>query len=351
MSHILLIKTHALGDVLMTTSAIRAIYESKMYENIYYLTGRWSSHALADNPYLKEVIVFDDDALFGYKIYKLIPHILSLRRHKFDTILIFSASSFIHFIGYLIGASQIVGFGSSRFLNHGIDFSYLKNNYAPVGYNSLLKPLNISYSSTALDFTVKKVPLHKSEGNNHETLSRFLDSYERGVVGIFCGGGKNPRDLVFAKRWGVENFIELGKRLSYDGYGILLFGSIDDRDVNNMVKTGLKENAFDLSGFFTIQEAGYLMQKCRIFITNDSAPFHISYCLGVPTLGIFGPSDSALLCPTVENCFPIQSKAPCSPCYGNELFFNKCSDPVCMNSISVDKVYKKAIDILKHAHL
>ncbi|MCI4627186.1 MAG: hypothetical protein L3V56_14670, partial [Candidatus Magnetoovum sp. WYHC-5] len=70
-----------------------------------------------------------------------------------------------------------------------------------------------------------------------------------------------------------------------------------------------------------------------------------SYSQKVPTIGIFGPSNSELLCPDDTVCFSIQSTATCSPCYGNELF-GKCDMPFCMDYITVDVVYKKSIEIL-----
>ena len=34
-----------------------------------------------------------------------------------------------------------------------------------------------------------------------------------------------------------------------------------------------------------------IISKCNLVIANDSGPMHISAALGVPTLGIFGPTN------------------------------------------------------------
>lgn len=337
-SNILLIKTHAFGDVLLTTPAIRAIYKNNPANKIYYLTGRWSSEALYNNPYLTKTFQLDDDALFGKKLYKIIPLILELRKYKFEAIIIFSASKYIHFLSWLIGAPTRVGFGNSSFITHKICPSVLQNDYAAGAYNTLLEPLCIPYNGTKLDFQIKEVCIP-------ENLSTFLEKYKSNVIGLFCGGGKNPRDTVLIKQWGAKKFIELAKLLSADGYGFLLFGSIDDRKINTTLKDELNDAIFDLSGQYSFNETGYLMKLCRLFVTNDSAPFHISYALTIPTVCIFGPSNSKLLSPQLPFCRYIQSRVECSPCYGNDIFIG-CANPICMENISANDVYKECKSLL-----
>ncbi|MCF6147040.1 MAG: glycosyltransferase family 9 protein [Candidatus Kuenenia sp.] len=338
MGNILLIKTHAFGDVLLTTPAIRAIYKNNPKNKIYYFTCKWSSDALYNNPYITKTFVLDDDALFGKKLYKILPLIIKLRKYKFESIIIFSASKFIHFLSWLIGAPNRVGFGNSSLITHKVDPVVLQSYYAAEAYNKLLEPLSIQNNGTKLDFQTKEVCLP-------ENLSNFLKKYNMNIIGLFCGGGKNPRDTVLLKQWGAKKFIELAKLLSADGYGFLLFGSKDDCKVNTTVKNELLDSAFDLSGQYSPNETGYLMKMCSLFITNDSAPFHISYALTIPTVCIFGPSNSKLLSPQLPFCKHIQSRADCSPCYGNDIF-RGCTNPVCMESISAESVYKECKSLL-----
>lgn len=341
MDSILLIKTHALGDVLLTTPAIRALRRSFPEAKICYLTSRWASGALEGNPHLDDLFIVEDDALFGGRYYRLAPLLFRLRKRRFGLIIAFSASRFIHLLAWLIGAPVRAGFEPGALLTHGVASRVLQHYYAPVAYTMLLHALSIPDDGFLLDFRTRE-PLLPPE------LRRFLEKYRGRTIGLFCGGGKNPRDTVSAKQWGKENFLDLAGRLREQGYGFLLFGSLHDAVLNRGIAERLGESAFDGSGRFTFAEAGHLMKQCRLFVTNDSAPFHLAYAVGVPTVCIFGPSSAALLAPELPFCSAVQSRAECSPCYGNALFHG-CGRPVCMETITVDMVYNECSKFLAAA--
>ncbi|MBZ0155983.1 MAG: glycosyltransferase family 9 protein [Alphaproteobacteria bacterium] len=341
MDAILLIKTHALGDVLLTTPAIRALRKRFPEAKICYLTSRWASGALAGNPYLDDLFIVDDDALFGGRYYKLVPLLLRLRKQRFGTIIVFSASRFVHFLAWCIGAPVRAGFDPGPLLTHGVESAVLQRDYAPAAYNTLLHALSVPDDGTLPDFRTRE-PVCSPE------LRRFLERYRGRMIGLFCGGGRNPRDTVSAKQWGKENFIALAERLREQGYGFLLFGSRHDAALNREIAERLGDSAFDGSGQHEFAETGHLMKQCRLFVTNDSAPFHLAYAVGVPTVCIFGPSSAALLAPELPFCSAVQSGAECSPCYGNALFHG-CSRPVCMETITVDMVYNECFTLLAAA--
>ena len=91
-------------------------------------------------------------------------------------------------------------------------------------------------------------------------------------------------------------------------------------------------------------ETGALLRRCRLTVTNDSAPLHLSYAHGVPTVGLFGPSDPRLLMPRLPHCRAVKSPFPCSPCYGNSLF-SGCEAPRCMEGITVDAVHEACVQL------
>ncbi|MFO0752367.1 MAG: glycosyltransferase family 9 protein [Thermodesulfovibrionales bacterium] len=341
MDPILLIKTHALGDVLLTTPAVRALRKRFPEAKICYLTSRWAAGALEGNPHLDELFIVEDDSLFGGKYYRLAPLLLSLRKRRFGTVIAFSASRFVHLLAWLIGAPVRAGFAPGLLLTHGVEAGVLQRSYAPAAYNTLLHALSVPDDGVLLDFRTRE-PLLPPE------LRRFLERYRGRTIGLFCGGGKNPRDSVSAKQWGKGKFLELAGRLRAEGYGFLLFGSRHDASLNREIAESLGESVFDGSGQFAFAEAGHLMKRCRLFVTNDSAPFHLAYAVGVPTVCIFGPSSAALLAPELPFCTAVQSSAECSPCYGNALFHG-CGRPVCMETITVDMVYNECSKLLAAA--
>ncbi|MBV8084759.1 MAG: 3-deoxy-D-manno-octulosonic acid transferase, partial [Chloroflexi bacterium] len=46
-----------------------------------------------------------------------------------------------------------------------------------------------------------------------------------------------------------------------------------------------------LTGQTTLSETAAIIQRCGLFVGNDSAPLHLAAAVGTPYVGIFGPSD------------------------------------------------------------
>ena len=83
-----------------------------------------------------------------------------------------------------------------------------------------------------------------------------------------------------------------------------------------------------------------VMKSSDLFIGNDSGPAHVAALFGVPTITLFGPTDPRRCAPRGKSCVAIFNKAPCAPCHFKNI---TCKDYHCMNSISVDQVWKEVI--------
>ena len=86
----------------------------------------------------------------------------------------------------------------------------------------------------------------------------------------------------------------------------------------------------------------------KVFISNDSGPMHIACALGVPTVGIFGPTTKELgFFPYGRNNSVVQVPLSCRPCalHGSK----KCPRGhfLCMKLITVDMVFNAAIEKTK----
>lgn len=336
---ILLVKTHALGDVLLTTPVIRALARQRPDARIVYVTGRWSAPALRGNPHLAELIEIDDRAIFGTgpRNLLLLPLVARLRRWHFASAIVFSAARSIQLLARAARPGVLAGYGPGRLLDFAVPADVLKESYAARAYGALLEPLGVPLDGLGLDAP-------STEPAAAEDVRKFLDSPSRRTAAFFCGGGRNPRDEVPAKRWAPERFAELGNRLGDQGWQILLLGASGDAGAAGEVQGGLRTGHLNVCGRFSFAETGALLRRCRLTVTNDSAPLHLSYALGVPTVGLFGPSDPRLLMPHLPHCRAVKSPFPCSPCYGNSLF-SGCEAPRCMEGITVDAVHEACVQL------
>ena len=58
-----------------------------------------------------------------------------------------------------------------------------------------------------------------------------------------------------------------------------------------------------------------IMSQSSLIVTNDSGPLHVAAALGIPTVGVFGPTGVALKLPPGDNVQSANLGIPCSPCY------------------------------------
>ena len=55
--------------------------------------------------------------------------------------------------------------------------------------------------------------------------------------------------------------------------------------------------AIDLCGALTLPEAAACLARCALFVGNDSGLMHLAAAAGAPTLGLFGPTQTAEYAP------------------------------------------------------
>ena len=161
-------------------------------------------------------------------------------------------------------------------------------------------------------------------------------------VAMAPGGGQNPRDTVLRKRWAIEGYTEIGDRLIDRGFGILLLGGVEDRAVSEALAAGLSYGAdriVDMTGRTDWGETAALLRVGGFFVGNDSGTAHAAVAAGARAVVIFGPTDpSCLYAP--GSVYPVVSASDCAPCYSNTVFPG-CSRPRhdCMFSVTVDDVW------------
>ena len=149
-----------------------------------------------------------------------------------------------------------------------------------------------------------------------------------------------------AKTWRPEYFSELVKRLtSPDGIlsdgCILLLGRDDERPtVQRLINSIPEENLIDLIGRIDLLTAYACLKRSSFYIGNDSGLMHLAAASGVPTLGLFGPTQKELYAPWGKNTDTVSTTTPYLEIFP-ENFDHRTSESL-MDSLSVDMVYDAA---------
>ncbi len=99
------------------------------------------------------------------------------------------------------------------------------------------------------------------------------------------------------KMWPAERFNEVASRLlgpdgPLEGGKLLIVGGDTDRESAQTLRSALpRERTVDLSGKGDLLTIYACLKRARLFLGNDTPMMHLAAAAGVPTLGLFGPSD------------------------------------------------------------
>jgi heptosyltransferase-2 len=142
-----------------------------------------------------------------------------------------------------------------------------------------------------------------------------------------------------AKCWPPERYAALADRLiAACDADVLLFGAPAESGMAARIVGAMRQSAVNLVGATNTAELPALLAACQLFIGNDSGAMHVAAAVGVPVVGIFGPTDPEGTRPVTPRFTLVRQPVSCSPC-----FLRRCPiDHRCMTRISVDEVFGAA---------
>ena len=112
-----------------------------------------------------------------------------------------------------------------------------------------------------------------------------------------------PAANWIGKTWPVERFALTAVQLMRPGGPfetgrLLILGGPDDWRASEPLRRSLpRDRWIDLTAKTDLLTAYACLKRARLFIGNDSGLMHLAAAAGVPTLGLFGPSDERLYGP------------------------------------------------------
>jgi heptosyltransferase-2 len=183
-------------------------------------------------------------------------------------------------------------------------------------------------------------------------VDRFLE--ERGL-----GEGRGAAALVALhpgasrpeRAWPPERFASVAKELGLAGARVVVLGALPDRGAARVVLEAAGEAGVDAVGFGGIGWMAALVQRCDLFVGNDSGPMHVAAAVGTPTVSVFGPGAPGKTAPYVpeDRRREVTRSYPCSPC--RQDFFRECDPapsgvPWCLESVTAAEVMQAVHDLL-----
>jgi lipopolysaccharide heptosyltransferase II len=327
-SKILIIKFSSLGDIILSSAAIRAIREKFLHTHkINFLVGEAYKDAVLRCPYIDEVLVCDfrgkDKGISG--LWRLGR---SLRKRDFDLVIDLQNNRKSHILSFLSLSPRRYGYNNKKLgflLNERIrDERPLLD---PVTHQfRILRMLDIDSEDKRLEIW----PSKEDETFIDEFFaSEWLKPAQK-IVGINISASAK----WLTKNWPIPRMARLCEELEKKDMRVVITGTErDSAQAELLVNTAKHVKIINACGKTTLNQLACLIKKCAVYISPDSASLHIAAAVGVPFVALFGPTDPRRHLVQAKNCILIDKGLPCSPCYKT-----KCKSRECMETITPEEV-------------
>ena len=340
---ILIIRNDGIGDALNSTPAIAALREAYPDAHISVLVRSPGAEILQFNPHIDETIIYDETckSLRGrLRFYR------NLRARNSDLVVALRNSSQSNFMALISGAKYRIGYKAERkrfsfALTHGTRSRHPKGTQHEVDRNLEIVGL-IGVKSDQRDLILRLSEEERSWAAdfllNQEIPPRNGTSL---LVGVHPGGS------TFDKLWPAENFAKIANSLIQEfGAKIILFGGPDEGDLLKSIREAMTHPPISTEGI-TLRQFAALVERCSLFLCNDSGPMHIAAALKVPTVAIFGPTDYVRWGPRNENAAIVRRDMECWPCSAH-----RCKRAFeCTKSLPVSDVWDAVRRLLSTSRL
>ena len=158
-----------------------------------------------------------------------------------------------------------------------------------------------------------------------------------------------PNSRFHTKEWTDSGFAEISDYLqNQHDCATLLVGAEDEASKIRSVSALCQTRPAAIWGL-SISELTWVVGQASLFVGNDSGPTHLAAGLGVPTLVLFGSSDSGLWHPWQTTHEIVQNSFDCNPCPGYRCLVY--DEPRCILSITPAQVKEALQRLLKRAQL
>jgi len=336
----LILQTSFLGDTVLTLPLISEVRRRFPVKKLSVLCLPPSGDLLQDHPAIDQIILDDKKAANrGWQGMRRTA--ARLRAEKFTIALTPHKSLRSALILYLAGIPLRVGFRES----HGWFLFHQRAERDPARHDvernlSVLQAFGLApeQCQRALDLPVS--------GSVQDGVNQKLRAF--GVNDTDPIVGVSPGSVWPTKRWSVAGFAALIRMLRQrHGCQVLLFGGADDDAVIEDVQRQSGNAAVNLVRRVGLRELAAAINRCHVFVTNDSGPMHVAVARRVPTVAVFCATTPDLgFYPYTNDAIVVQRDISCRPCASHGGRRCPLGTEACIREITAEMVVRAVEKLL-----
>jgi heptosyltransferase-2 len=334
--NIAFVKFWALGDSVMTLPLIKAAKKRYPKAKITLFVKHRNLDVYKHQSCIDEINTFEGVTVLKYIfLHKKFDYFIDLEPYLNVSAL----------IAWYMGKERI-GFA------HGVR-SLLYNKTSPFHKDRHMFDI---YQELGKRFGVLNVPrrlirLHTTD-RDKKTVQDFLQKNHIKKTDLLIGVAPGAAESARQRMWPKERFARLCDKLARKYKAkLLFFGAANEAELMRSIQGMMRQDSINTAGKLTLQQAFGLIEKCKIFISNDAGLMHVAAAQGCKVIGLFGPNTPKRWAPFTKQSISLYHKLWCSPCIINEKgIMPPCINKEfqkCMKLISVEEVEEAVKDLLK----
>jgi len=345
---LLILRLSAVGDVLRTLPAVKALKEHLPSSHITWVVEEPSRTLLESQPEIDRVILFPrkrwEEGIKSPKrmwrtIGEMTRFVSDLRREGYSAVLDFHGILKSGLLSFLSGSPRRIGFDRNSSKEGNFLFSNVKVSLPEKRISRFQRNLAL-LRGIGLEVNGIRHYLHIPR-EDREYVESFFSGVSgpvrRPLIAIHPGtSSKTPY-----KRWMADQYAQLADRLTRDLNGTVIFTwGPGEREWVEGIQQEMKEPSILGPQTETLTQLGEVFRRGDLYIGGDTGPMHVASLVGTPVVTIYGPTD-----PVVNEPFgrhrKVRKAVGCNPCRKRS-----CKDLRCLKAVTVEDVFKAAREML-----
>ncbi len=219
-------------------------------------------------------------------------------------------------------------------------------NRMPAGAFRLAQVLEVSVRDTmkgkdddALSPVLKIPPVFREAVR--EFLARSGYDYKRPLISVHPGSGGTR------KCWPIGNYFHLIEKVKKDcnAFFVVFSGPAEEGRMKAMI-TDFAEKTTEVIHICDeeLTKVAAIVGLSAVYLGNDSGITHLASVLDRDGIAIFGPTDPLIWRPSGDRIRVVSSEAECAPC--GDAQSRICKQQTCLSTISVERVYEELMGVI-----
>jgi len=328
---LLFIRFSSIGDIVLTTPAIRCAKQQIPGVEIHFLTKRSMKEITEANPYIDHFHYLDND---------LNETIQSLKHINFDHIIDLHNNLRTFKIKQALKAkaTSYRKLSLLKLLLVKLHLNFLPDAHVCDRYMDTLKSFGVQYDGQGLDYF-----LPESFVNNPIELP---PTHQGDFAALVIGAS------YFTKKMPSDKLVELCNKMEYP---IVLIGGKEDQAVGDLIASSNPSKIFNTSGMLSMNGSAAVIKRAKLVLSNDTGFLHVACAFKKPTVIFWGATTPVLqfgayypLNSEVKSYNAIVPDLICQPC--SKQGTHKCPKGHfnCMRLQDTQQIANKANEFYSH---